>query len=76
MSVNPSVSDNQVLRQIISNMEEVDQKYLLEVFLENPNLISKIPLLVQRKQTLLNSGDSDDWEKLIEEEEKDILKFL
>jgi len=57
-------------------MEEVDQKYLLEVFLENPNLISKIPLLVQRKQTLLNSGDSDDWEKLIEEEEKDILKFL
>ncbi len=73
-----------------SNLSEEEQNNLLvflslatdeelettvKLFMEDPTLIEKINRNYKEKQKIIKANDSEKWQKIIEEEEKDLKEI-
>lgn len=76
LATNPLANDHSEMMEIISSLDGEDKECLLKLFLEEPIWVKKISMLIKTKKRLFASGNTIDWERLIEEEEKEILKLV
>ncbi len=72
---NLSEEEQNNLLVFFSLVADEELETTIKLFVEDPTLIEKINRNYKEKQKTIKANDSEKWQKIIEEEEKDLKEF-